>query len=132
MKSGWEEAVCGESVAYARSIRALSAGVVADAVNTTAAFRLFAKCGVQRLFELHRKERTALRLDLAPFADTAGVSVSGAHRAATERWGIPGLGVASECGGYDRSKAADVTWGCVVDMYTFIISRDITESRKMP
>ena len=39
------------------------AEVVADAVNTTAAFRLFAKCGVQGLSELHRKERTALRLD---------------------------------------------------------------------
>ena len=46
MKSGWEEAVCGEPVAYARGIRALSAGVVAGVVNTTAALRLFAKCGV--------------------------------------------------------------------------------------
>ena len=64
VKSGWEEAVDGESVAYARGIRALSAGVVSDAVNTTAGFRLIAKCGVQRLSELHRKERNALRLDL--------------------------------------------------------------------
>ena len=89
MESGWEEAVFGEPVAYARSIRALSAGVVADAVNTTAAFRLVAKCGVQRLSELRRKERTALRLDLAPFADTVGISDSGAHRAATGRLKIP-------------------------------------------
>ena len=59
MKSGCEELVCGESVVYALGMRAPCAGVVADALKSTAAFRLFAKCGVQRL--VNCTGRSALR-----------------------------------------------------------------------
>lgn len=44
---------------------------------------------------------------------------------------IPVIGDDSECGGYGRSKAADVTEGFGIDIYTLIFSRDMAESSKM-
>ncbi len=103
-------------------------GSVADAVKSTAAFRLFAKCGVQRLSELHRKERTALRLD---WRHLPSLPCLRSAKRCDWKTGTPGTGDDSDSDGYGRSKAADVTMGCGIDIYTLILSRDMAESSKM-
>ena len=76
------------------------------------------KCGVLMLSNLHRKERYALRLDLVPLAGQRGVF--GLRSATRCDWktSIPVTGYGSDCVGYDRSKAADVTEG-VLDRYLY-------------
>ncbi len=97
----------GELQACTQDVQSYVGELSQGAVKRTAGFRLFAKCGVLSLSNLHRKERYALRLDLVPLAEQPGVF--GLRSATRCNWktGMPVTGYGSDCVGYDRSKAAE-------------------------
>ena len=90
-----------------RCVREVSQG----AVKGTAGFRLFAKCGVLALLNLHRKERYALHLTWRHLPNSVGFA--GLRSASRCNWktSMPVTGDHSDCVGYDRSKAAERNWG---------------------
>ena len=88
----------------------LSEGSVAGRNKEHRWIRLFAKCGVLTLSNLHRKERYALHLTwghlptLREFPTQERIALRLKDR-------IPVTGEDSGCAGYGRSKAAGRNWG---------------------
>ena len=106
-RSPWGEAVCGEPQAHTQDMQCCVREVSQGAVKSTAGFRLFAKCGVLTLSNLHRKERYALHLTWRHLPNSLGFA--GLRSASRCNWKteMPVTGDHSDCVGYDRSKAAE-------------------------